>query len=422
MRIMNPMQSQPTRAACSRSAATLLLVLTLSTTGAIGQSVDILGVPIVGQAGQITGMVNGFDPATHEVAACIYQDGRGWFSEPSAITRVTQIEPDGTFSVEVGVNGDAEFASGFAVSVIPKGTFAPSKSFSPTLIFPDDSLAEDVLQRYDTNLQFAGRNWGVKQSGGATGPGQNRFSARSDDIFVDPNGALHLTINNHDGGWFATEAVLTESLGYGTYVFKTNSEVDKLDVNAVFGAFTWDIRGDDTVEIPGWPYREIDFEDARWGDPNDPFTSQTVVQPPATGRLERYTLPDLSGDAHLTRFFTWAPGRVEWVTLLGDHDPTNFPESAVINRRVLVDEGDFLTAVPVPGHETFRLNLWLFGGAPTDGQPIEVVITDFDFSPIPEPKSWIMAALGLTSLASIRLTRQNLMKKTLGGRSRSYAW
>ncbi len=397
-----------TSATCGRRVATLLIVLTLSTSSAMGQSVDILGVPTVGQAGQITGIVNGFDPTAHDVAAYIYQDGRGWFSEPSLTSRITPIEPDGTFSVDVGVNGDAEFASGFAVSVIPKGGFTPGLSFGTTLTLGNESLASTVLQRYGRNIQFAGRNWGVKQSGGATGPGQNRFSARPEDIFVDPNGALHLTINNHDGGWFATEAVLTESLGYGTYVFKTNSEVDKLNENAVFGAFTWDIRGDDTVEIPGWPYREIDFEDSRWGDPNDPNTSQTVVQPPGTGRLERYALPDLSNDARLTRFFTWEPGRVEWVTLLGDHDPTNFPESAVINRRELVDQGDFFTAVPLPGHETFRFNLWLFGGPPSDGQPIEVVITDFQFIPIPEPTSWIMAALGLTSLASIRSIRKKM--------------
>ena len=88
------------------------------------------------------------------------------------------------------------------------------------------------------------------------------------------------------------------------YVFKTNSEVDKLNANAVFGAFTWDPFGDDD-NIPGWPFREIDFEDSRWGDVDDDMTSQTVVQPPSAMRTERFALPDLSSDALLTRFFTW---------------------------------------------------------------------------------------------------------------------
>ncbi len=388
------------------SLLTLLPARLLPARSAWGQSIEILTAPTVGQAGQITGVVNGFDPATHDVAAFIYQDGRGWFSEPSSTSRITPIQPDGTFTVDVGVNGEAEFATAFGASVVPKGSFIPGCSFCLSIPIPEDSLSLDVLQRYGRNVEFAGYNWGIKESGGATGPGQNRFSARPEDIFVDSEGALHLTINNSDGSWTSTEAVLTENLGYGTYAFKTNSEVDKLDPNAVFGAFTWDFYGDDLVEIPGWPFREIDFEDSRWGDASDPNTSQTVIQPPGAGRLERYALPDLSGDARLTRFFTWAPGYVEWVTLLGDHDPTNFPESAVINRRILVDQGDFLTAVPTPSNENFRFNLWLFGGPPSDGQRIEVVITDFQFIPIPEPATCGIVLLGLAGQFASRPRRK----------------
>lgn len=383
------------------AAMIVIAAMASSQTFCLSQTVEILDLPTTGSAGQITGRVEGFDPTTHEIAAFVYADGRGWSAEPSTRMRKTPINPDGTFTVDVGVDGEAEFGSAFVTSVVPIGAFSPGLSNAPTLLLGDNSLAHDVIRRYGREIEFAGRTWGVKESGGTVGPGANFFSSREEDIFVDNDGALHLTIKNSNGAWRATEAILNESLGYGTYVFKTNSEVDKLDPDVVFGAFTWDPFGDDS-DIPGWPFREIDFEDSRWGNADDPMTSQTVVQPPSAVRTERFTLPDLSNDARLTRFFTWTPGRVEWVTLLGDHDPQNFPKSAVINRRVLTDEGTIATAIPDAGRETFRFNLWLLAGTPRNGQDVEVVVTDFDFIPIPEPSALALLGIGLALLSTSR--------------------
>ena len=40
------------------------------------------------------------------------------------------------------------------------------------------------------------------------------------------------------------------------------------------------------------------------------------------------------------------------------------------------------TDVPKPGDEPVRLNLWPFGGAgPQDGQPVEIVVESFAFTP-----------------------------------------
>ena len=82
--------------------------------------------------------------------------------------------------------------------------------------------------------------------------------------------------------------VLLDRLGYGTYSYQTNSHVETLDRNITFGAFTWDPYGDDD-SVPAWPYREIDFEDSRWGNAGDPTNSQMVVQPyTVAGNLQRY--------------------------------------------------------------------------------------------------------------------------------------
>ena len=124
------------------------------------------------------------------------------------------------------------------------------------------------------SLQFAGRTWNIKQANTPVGPGPNRFSDSPSDVWSDQDG-LHLSIHQTGPFWYSTEVILDDSLGYGTYLFQTDSRQDVLDTNAVFGAFTWDPFGGSP--IPGDPNREIDFEDSRFGNPLDPTNSQVVV-------------------------------------------------------------------------------------------------------------------------------------------------
>jgi hypothetical protein len=271
-----------------------------------------------------------------------------------------------------------ELATVYAVSVEPAETTPPQMAGSSSLDLGASAITSTYQQRYGRNLAFAGRNWGVKEAPSPVGPGGNRFSADSDDVWIAPDG-LHLTIQNHGGDWFSTEVALTENPGYGTYAFQTSSRQDILNANATFGAFTWDSFGDDT-RIPTWPNREIDFEDTRWGNPLSPTNAQTVVQPFwVPGALNEFTLPDLSEDAALTRFFTWSPGRVEFFTLLGHHRLHDFPPEAVVQHSVYTEDLASGRIVPEPGRENFRFNLWLNGSAPSDNQPVEVVINDFQF-------------------------------------------
>ena len=40
--------------------------------------------------------------------------------------------------------------------------------------------------------------------------------------------------------------------------------------------------------------------------------------------------------------------------------------------------------IPLEGGENARINLWLFrGSAPTDGRNVEVVLSDFSYTPLP---------------------------------------
>ena len=100
-----------------------------------------------------------------------------------------------------------------------------------------------------------------------------------------------------------------------------------------------------------------------------------MVQPSGVpGNLSRYTIPDLSDDAALTRLVTWSPGEVRFVAL--------GPGDDVIHEFVYTGDPEMDHFVPTAGRAAFRFNLWLNDAVagPADGQPLEVIVTDFTFS------------------------------------------
>lgn len=219
-------------------------------------------------------------------------------------------------------------------------------------------------------LLFAGRRWLVKQSATPVGPGPNRFSDRPEDVWIDADG-LHLTVSLRNDVWWSTEVILDENLGYGTYVFHTDSRVDQLDANIVLGLFTWD-------DVAPPHYREIDFEFARWGNPDDPTNAQFVVQPwDGPGNLVRFRVDLTERDRALTSVLVWSPGQVKMSAYRGHLLPADLASHAPIFSWTNAGPN-----VPVPGLENVRMNLWLrWGFPPLDGQGEEVVITNFLFAP-----------------------------------------
>jgi hypothetical protein len=135
-------------------------------------------------------------------------------------------------------------------------------------------------------------------------------------------------------------------------------DLDGLDRNAVLGLFTWN-------DDPADNHRELDVEFSRWGNAADPTNGQFVVQPYSTnGNLLRITQP--SGVTSSTQSFTWGVSSVA------------FASSAATPSSWTYTGPD----VPQPGGENARMNLWLSrGAAPSNGATVEVVITDFTFTP-----------------------------------------
>ncbi|MFA9480425.1 family 16 glycosylhydrolase [Phycisphaerales bacterium AB-hyl4] len=233
-------------------------------------------------------------------------------------------------------------------------------------------------------IEFAGRNWTVRSGYG--GPGPNNWSASTESVWVDDQGHLHLQLRRVGSMWYAAEVVSTETFGYGEYRFQLASDVEQLDPNVTLGLFTY---LDDE--------NEIDIEFARWGNANNP-AGNYVTQPAATpGNTETFDL-NLTGN-HSTHRFNWTPDAIEWQSHHG-HYGSNPPASHLIHEWTYTGSD-----IPVPSGERVHMNLWLFqGNAPATNDSIEIVITNFEFVPIPEPTSLVAMLGGAISLVMRRRT------------------
>lgn len=210
-------------------------------------------------------------------------------------------------------------------------------------------------------ISFSGYTWTVKNSGSAVGPGPNVFSDSTDNVWVDSAGRLHLKIVKRGNTWTCAEVIAKASFGYGTYWVVYDTPVDALDPSVVLALFTWSNR-------QAYHHREIDIELSRWGDPNS-LNAQYVVQPYwVSSRIHRWEVP---GGAPTSHGFRWAPDSVLLQSYGGRGADLPLQSWQYAGRKV-----------PVPGGETPRMNLWLFHGSPpTDGQPVEVIISKFEWVP-----------------------------------------
>lgn len=222
---------------------------------------------------------------------------------------------------------------------------------------PDASApaSDQVVSGYGQSIEFAGYSWLTKIATQPVGPGPNYFSDGPDTVWVDEEGRLHLRLAPGDNGaWYAAEVVCTASFGYGTYQFLVDSPVDSLDPNVVLGLFTWD-------DDPAQNHRELDIEFARFGAPSSPAGRYTVQPYQQAGNVFGFRQPPVSESLHM---FMWSAAAVTFESAAGD----------------LIAQHVFTSDIPSPGNEHARMNLWLDRGyAPTDGQPVEIVIRDFTF-------------------------------------------
>lgn len=187
------------------------------------------------------------------------------------------------------------------------------------------------------------------------------------EVFVDNQGKLHLTIFYKEGSWWSTEVANTESLGYGTYVFQLDTRVDTMEPSAVIATFIWTKPAEDGKR------KEIDIEFSNWGTPHNELNSQFAIQPTTTqGNLFGFNTNLIF--SHTTRHtILWTP---TYVYFKSEEISTKLGFSRTINEWTY--QGIDL---PQKDNEKAVISYWVF----IPGRiynPSEFVVDSFTFTPL----------------------------------------
>jgi hypothetical protein len=329
----------------------------------------------------------------------IYVQGE-WYAKPSCAAKATPIQPDGTWSANITPNVNDKAATEIAAFLVPTNYNPACVNGADGLPIPAQAEAEAYATRVAPSARqfnFAGYEWSVKtSSGGLSGPGPNYFSNSTNNVWLDAQGSLHLRIAYANGGWQCAEIISERSFGYGQYRFMVQADVNNMDANAVLGLFTY---ANDTA----YNSREIDIELSHW---NYAFGSNDVVDyavaPYDTGELLRF--PVAAGVTNSAHSFIWQSNSIAFQSLNGAFSPAP-AASNVLERWTCT------TGVPPEGGEQVHINLWLDkGNPPTLGQPVEVVLSQFEFVPLgPPPPATLNPALGGLPRGPVGLSGQGVM-------------
>ena len=217
-------------------------------------------------------------------------------------------------------------------------------------------------------LNWKGHTWQVT-SGGMAGVCQGS----PNNVTIDASGYLHFKISNSGGTWTASEMFTTDKLGFGTYQWQVDGPIDTYDKNIVLGLFPYG----PAAGIGSDATNEIDIEYSRWGQANGPNGDWTDYPASGTtiGELS-YTFT-LGGGTLSTSRFHWTNTSIA-SSLLSGLQPVD-GTTGLIKSWTYAPQNP-TTNIPQQALP-LGMNLWCFNGPPTDGQPVEIVIRDFQFVP-----------------------------------------
>lgn len=217
-------------------------------------------------------------------------------------------------------------------------------------------------------LRWKGQNWSVT-SGDGFGSAYNNWSKSGENIWIDDEDKLHLTIKKDRGAWHCTQLATQRGYRYGKFTWKVESPVFTLDKNSVLGLFTYI---DDN--------HEIDIEVSRWQKEQNKmllFTNQPYYLP---GNMIT-CLPSKTANGVTT---TESGYDGSGMTLQIDWQPTYIDWKAWDNNRNLIAEAHYANVDRIPSVEQkVMMNLWLKQKPPSDGKDIEVVISDVKIEETP---------------------------------------
>ena len=368
------------------------LAATILSARAAAPSIIITNLPAYGSQGNLSGLVLNANPATNCVAVFIYVAG-GWYSKPSCAAPLTTIQPNGNWSADITTSSSDKNATEIAAFLVPTNYNQPCAEGETSLLIATQVEATAYANRVNPaarQFNFSGYGWSVKTgSGSQVGPGPNYFSDSTNNVWVDAQGLLHLKITYTNNTWQCAEIISDRSFGFGQYRFSVSAPVNNLDPNAVLGLFTY---SDDAA----YNDREIDMELSRW---DYAFGSNDVedyaIAPYGNGQTLRFPLP--ANTTNSTHSFIWQTNSVTFQTVRGD-----FASPPAVSN--ILESWNCPTGIPPAGGEQVHINLWLDNGSPpVNGQPVEVILSQFEFVPLGPPPPSDINQLTPLSNGNVRL-------------------
>lgn len=217
--------------------------------------------------------------------------------------------------------------------------------------------------RTDT-LIFCGYSWLIKESHGKTvGPGNNYFTGKGGNVWVDKKGKLHLRLSYRNGKWFCPEVQSVKTFGYGKFHFHLEPFSTELPKEIVFGIFTYDHV--DSVHF----HKEVDIEFSKWGKENNE-NSQYVIQPYEKDAYRFST--DFTRNTHHSFEILRKIVRYKSVYESGLYAERKHRKIAAAKKH--------LPYSFIPDQEHVNINVWLFNATPPEKEKeFEVVISKFEF-------------------------------------------
>lgn len=233
-------------------------------------------------------------------------------------------------------------------------------------------------------LEWKGITWETT-SGGMAGVCEGDPA----NVSVDASGNLHLQLRQNDGQWTAAELFTTERLGFGTYQWQIEGPIDTYDANVVLGLFPYGPA--DGIGTDGT--NEIDIEFARWGYPDGPNGDFTNY--PASGStIGEHTFSFMLSGTLSTARFTWTSTSITDF-LFDGLEPIDGSGSPLETWTYMpAQPSTNIPQEPLP----LGMNLWCFDAPPSDGNPVEIVIRDFQF--VPEGASTGTGGVGVGAAGS----------------------
>jgi hypothetical protein len=279
-----------------------------------------------------------------------------WWVQPLAEQPFTAIQADSTWknsthpgNAYAALLVDPEYSPPLTVNDLPQ----TGGAVRAVATIEGPMLAQPAHK----TLHFSGYEWEIRETVG--NPQGSRNSYNPANAWVDKRGLLHLRIAKNGIGWSSAEVDLSRSLGYGSYRFVVQ-DISHLEPAVVLNLSTWDDLG---------PYREMDIEISRWGEPTGK-NAQYVVQPYyIAANVVRFMAPT----GPLAYSFVWEPGQVSFTTIRGSGPRS---KSDVVAAHI------FTSGIPSPGRESVRMNLYVFDNKRSPlHHEVEVIIEKFEYLP-----------------------------------------